>query len=78
MSVIADEVSTRIEKFRRQDNRQGREAACPAMKKSINPKDLTASRYNVLGINPFQDYHDRQGRTFKVLDEGQVVRELVS
>jgi hypothetical protein len=44
----------------------------------IRPKDLAATLYHVLGIDPFQNYHDRQGRTFKVLDEGEVIRELIS
>ncbi len=48
------------------------------VERRISPKDLAATLYHVLGIDPFQDYRDRQGRTFKVLDEGDVIRELVS
>jgi uncharacterized protein (DUF1501 family) len=48
------------------------------VERRISPKDLAATLYHFLGINPFQDYQDRQGRTFQVLDEGEVVRELLS
>jgi hypothetical protein len=42
----------------------------------ITPKDLAATLYHFLGINPFQDYQSREGRTFQVLDSGQVIDEL--
>lgn len=49
--------------------------AAPAERR-ISPKDIAATLYHILGIDPFQDYSDRQGRTFKVLDEGQIIGEL--
>jgi uncharacterized protein (DUF1501 family) len=42
----------------------------------ITPKDLAATLYRLLGINPFQDYQSLDQRPFKVLDEGEVLREL--
>ncbi len=45
--------------------------------KGISPKVARRLLYHVRGINPLRDYHDRQGRTFKMLDEGQVILELV-
>jgi uncharacterized protein (DUF1501 family) len=44
----------------------------------ITPKDLAATLYSFLGINPFQEYHSRDGRPFRVLDTGQVIPQLVS
>jgi uncharacterized protein (DUF1501 family) len=51
--------------------------AAPA-ERPVRPKDIAATLYHVLGINPFQEYQDRQGRTFKVLDEGEVIPELTT
>ena len=54
--------------------------AAPAERR-ISPEDLATTLHHFLGIDSFLsflDYHDRQGRTFKVLDEGQIVRELIS
>lgn len=45
---------------------------------SSNISAIATTLYHVLGINLFQDYHDRQGRTLKMLDEGEVIRELIS
>jgi hypothetical protein len=44
----------------------------------VGPKDLTATLYHLLGIDPFQPYRDIEGRPHKVLDEGRVIRQLVS
>lgn len=41
----------------------------------ITPKDLAATIYHFLGINPFQEYRTVEGRALRVLDEGSVVRE---
>lgn len=43
----------------------------------ISPKDLAATIYHFLGIDPFQDYVSRQQRPFRILDEGDVIRELL-
>src|SRR5262249_36117154 len=48
------------------------------VERRITPKDIAATLYHFLGIDPFQDYTDRQGRTFKVLDHGQIIGELAS
>ena len=36
-----------------------------------------ATLYHLLGINPFQDYRSREGRPFKVLDGGEIIRGLL-
>ncbi|HMC64066.1 MAG TPA: DUF1501 domain-containing protein [Gemmataceae bacterium] len=43
----------------------------------ITPKDTSATIYNLLGIDPFQDYYTTDGRPMKVLDAGEVIHELV-
>src|SRR5262249_19941330 len=48
------------------------------VERRISPKDIAATLYGFLGINSYQDYVDRQGRKFKVLDEGQIIGELAS
>jgi hypothetical protein len=42
----------------------------------ITPKDLAATLYRFLGIDPFQEYRALDQRPFKVLDQGEVIREL--
>ncbi|MBI1914919.1 MAG: DUF1501 domain-containing protein [Planctomycetes bacterium] len=44
----------------------------------VSPKDLAATLYHFLGINPFQEYRSLEGRPHKVLDEGRVIPQLVS
>ena len=44
----------------------------------VGPKDLAATLYHLLGINPFQEYQSRDGRPFRVLDSGQIVGQLVT
>jgi hypothetical protein len=44
----------------------------------VSPKDLAATLYHLLGIDPFQDYRSVDGRPFQVLDGGEVLRELMS
>lgn len=43
----------------------------------VTPKDLAATLYHLLGIDPFQDYRSREGRPFKVLDGGDIIRGLL-
>jgi hypothetical protein len=42
----------------------------------VSPKDLAATLYQFLGIDPFQDYRSVDGRPFTVLDEGRAIAEL--
>jgi uncharacterized protein (DUF1501 family) len=42
----------------------------------ISPKDIAATIYRFLGIDPFQEYLSTEGRPFKVLDEGEVIADL--
>jgi hypothetical protein len=58
---------------RRLATEQGR----PAAARPVSPKDLAATLYHLLGIDPFQDYQSLDGRPYKMLDEGEVIRELV-
>jgi uncharacterized protein (DUF1501 family) len=44
----------------------------------ITPKDLAATLYHFLGINPFEEYMTPEGRPLKMLDEGEVIQELTS
>jgi hypothetical protein len=46
------------------------------IERPITPKDVAATIYSFLGIDPFQNYASTEGRPFKVLDEGEVIREL--
>jgi Protein of unknown function (DUF1501) len=45
---------------------------------AVTPKDLAATLYHLLGINPSQDYRSREDRPFKVLDGGEVIPELLA
>jgi Protein of unknown function (DUF1501) len=42
----------------------------------ITPKDLAATIYSFLGINPSVEYVAAEGRPLRVLDDGQIIREL--
>jgi hypothetical protein len=44
----------------------------------VSPKDLAATLYYLLGIDPFQEYRSTDGRPFRVLDSGDVIRDLLS
>jgi hypothetical protein len=44
----------------------------------VGHRNIAATLYHVPGIDPFPEYQDRQGRTFKVLDEGEVIPELTT
>jgi uncharacterized protein (DUF1501 family) len=43
----------------------------------ISPKDLAATVYHLLGIEPFQEYQSVDGRPLQVLDRGAVIAEFV-
>ncbi len=42
----------------------------------LTPKDLAATIYSFLGLDPTVEYASAQGRPFPVLDGGEVIREL--
>jgi hypothetical protein len=44
----------------------------------VGPKDLAATLYHLLGIDPFQPYQDVEGRPHKVLDDGQLIPQLLA
>jgi hypothetical protein len=43
----------------------------------VTPKDLVATLYHLLGVDPFQDYQSRDGRPFRMLDQGELIGELL-
>jgi uncharacterized protein (DUF1501 family) len=43
----------------------------------ITPKDLAATIYHLLGLDPFQTYQTAEGRSLPMLDEGELIREWV-
>src|SRR5262249_45584117 len=49
--------------------------AYPA-ERPISPKDIAATLYYFLGINPFQEYRTRENRPMQMLDEGRLIAEL--
>jgi uncharacterized protein (DUF1501 family) len=44
----------------------------------IRPKDIAATLYHSLGLNPFQDYQSLDGHPFQLLDRGEVIPQLMS
>jgi len=44
----------------------------------VSPKDVLATTYHLLGIDPATTVHDRQGRPLPVAGEGKVRRELLA
>ena len=43
----------------------------------ITPKDIAATIYRFLGLDPFQEYAARDGRTMKMLDKGTPIPALL-
>ena len=43
----------------------------------ISPKDIAATIYDFLGLDPFQEYPGPDGRPLKMLDAGNVIQELL-
>jgi hypothetical protein len=46
-------------------------------RRRITPKDIAATIYHLLGIDPFQEYATRDGRAMMMLDRGDVIQELI-
>jgi uncharacterized protein DUF1501 len=42
----------------------------------ITPRNLAATMYSFLGIDPCSDYASTEGRQLRVLEEGETIREL--
>ncbi len=42
----------------------------------LTPKDLAATMYAFLGLDSRSDYASNEGRPLRVLDDGQIIREL--
>lgn len=41
------------------------------------PEDLAATIHNQLGINPNDEFHSAEGRPFKIVNEGRIIRKLL-
>ncbi len=41
------------------------------------PEDLAATVHHLLGINPDDEFHSPDGRPFKIVNDGQVIRKLL-
>lgn len=52
-------------------------ASDPA-ERPISPKDILATIYHLLGIDPATELHDRQGRPFPLVPTGQVISEALA
>ena len=47
------------------------------LQRPISPKDIAATVYDFLGLDPFQDYMSRERRSLKMLDGGRIIHELL-
>jgi uncharacterized protein (DUF1501 family) len=45
------------------------------IQRPVTPKDVAATIYHFLGIDPFQEYQTPEGRTLRVLDDGALISE---
>jgi hypothetical protein len=52
-------------------------ASDPA-ERPISPKDILATAYHLLGVDPATELYDRQGRPLSLVPDGQVVPELLA
>jgi hypothetical protein len=43
----------------------------------VSPKDVLATTYHLLGIDPTTNLHDRLGRPFPIAGDGHVRKELL-
>ena len=41
------------------------------------PEDMAATLYHLFGINPNEEFHSADGRPFKIVNDGQVVRKML-
>lgn len=44
----------------------------------VSPKDVLATVYHLLGVDPHTTLHDRTGRPLPLVAEGQVIEELLA
>ena len=52
-------------------------ASDPA-ERPVSPKDILATAYHLLGVDPDTTLVDRQGRPMALIPEGRVVTELLA
>jgi hypothetical protein len=41
------------------------------------PEDILATIYHVMGVNPRQEFLDRQARPIPILSEGEAIKALI-
>ena len=51
-------------------------AAKPA-EDPYGPEDLAATVHHLLGINPNDEFHSAEGRPFKIVNDGKIIRQLL-
>ena len=51
--------------------------ASDPVERPISPKDILATTYHLLGINPNTEIYDRQGRPLTLVPTGEVIREAL-
>jgi hypothetical protein len=52
--------------------------ASDPVERAISPKDVLATTYHLLGIDPATELHDRQGRPLALTPTGQVLLDALS
>ena len=51
--------------------------ASDPIERPISPKDILATTYHLLGIDPKTEIHDRQGRPMTLTPTGEVIQEAI-
>ncbi|HEU5116749.1 MAG TPA: DUF1501 domain-containing protein, partial [Isosphaeraceae bacterium] len=52
--------------------------ASDPVERPVSPKDILATIYHLLGIDPKTELHDRQGRPLSLVPTGQVLHEILA
>ena len=52
--------------------------ASDPVERPISPKDILATTYHLLGIDPRTEIHDRQGRPMSLVPTGEVIQEAIA
>jgi hypothetical protein len=52
--------------------------ASDPVERPVSPKDLLATTYHLLGIDPGTTLYDRQGRPMTLVPTGSVLHELIA
>ena len=52
--------------------------ASDPVERPVSPKDILATIYHLLGIDPATTLTDRQGRPMALIPEGEVITEMLA